>query len=58
MKPLLKKNALLLTVVDVENSESILREINRICLFNEFTLLLAFNFEQAAKYLTYLATSV
>ncbi len=58
MKPLLKKNALLLTVVDIENSESILREINRICLFNGFTLLLAFNFEQAAKYLTYLATSV
>lgn len=58
MKPLLRKNAILLTVVDIENSESILREINKICLFNEFTLLLAFNFEQAAKYLTYLATSV
>lgn len=57
MKPLIKKNAILLTVVDVENSETILREINRICLFNEFTLLLAFNFEQAAKYLSYLATT-
>lgn len=58
MKPLTKKDAILLTVVDIENSESILREINRICLFNEFTLLLAFNFEQAAKYLTYMATSL
>ncbi|CCH45376.1 DNA excision repair protein [Wickerhamomyces ciferrii] len=58
MKPLMKKDAILLTVVDIENSESILKELNRICLYNEFTLLLAFNFEQAAKYLTYMATSV
>lgn len=57
MKPLMKKNAILLCVVDVENSDSLLREINKLCLYSDFTLLLAFTYEQAAKYLTYLATS-
>jgi DNA excision repair protein ERCC-1 len=57
MKPLTKKNAILITVVDVENNETIMREINKACLYNEFTLLVAFTYEQAAKYLTYLATS-
>lgn len=57
MKALLKKNAILITVVDVENNETILREINKMCLYSDFTFLVAFTYEQAAKYLTYLATA-
>lgn len=56
MKPLVKKDAILLVVVDVENTETIMKEINKVCLYNEFTLLVAFSFEQAAKYLTSLAS--
>ncbi|CAH00616.1 DNA repair protein RAD10 [Kluyveromyces lactis] len=44
----------LLCVVDVENSEDILRELNKVCMFQGFTILLAFTFEQAGKYLTFM----
>lgn len=57
MKPLVRKNAVLITVVDVENHETILRDINKASLYNDFTLLVAFTYEQAAKYLTYMATA-
>lgn len=45
---------ILIFVVDDKNSEDILTEITKMCMFKGFTLLLAFNFEQAAKYLEYL----
>ncbi|AAS51568.1 ADL351Wp [Eremothecium gossypii ATCC 10895] len=45
---------ILLCVVDIEDSEDILKELNKTTMFNGFTMLLAFNFEQAAKYLVFL----
>ncbi|CAG61759.1 uncharacterized protein GVI51_L00143 [Nakaseomyces glabratus] len=52
MLPLKQNNDnILIFVVDDTNSEEILTTITKICLFNGFTLLLAFNFQQAAKYL-------
>ena len=55
MVPLSKNgNNILIFVVDDSNSEDILREITKFCIFNGFTLLLAFSFEQAAKYIEYL----
>lgn len=52
MLPLKQNNDnILIFVVDDTNSEDILTTITKICLFNGFTLLLAFNFQQAAKYL-------
>ncbi|QLG71691.1 hypothetical protein HG535_0C00400 [Zygotorulaspora mrakii] len=45
---------ILIFVVDDGNSEDILKDIAKLCMFKGFTLLLAFNFEQAAKYIEYL----
>ncbi|CCE90172.1 DNA repair protein RAD10 TDEL_0B00430 [Torulaspora delbrueckii] len=52
----LQKNGdnILIFVVDDTNSEDILKDITKLCMFNGFTLLLAFNFEQAAKYIEYM----
>lgn len=44
----------LLCVSDIENSEDILKELNKLCIFGGFTMLLAFSFEQAGKYLTFM----
>lgn len=44
----------LLCVVDIENSEDILKELNKLCMFEGFALLLAFTFEQAGKYLAFM----
>ncbi|CAR23756.1 DNA repair protein RAD10 [Lachancea thermotolerans CBS 6340] len=55
IQPLVKnKNNILICVVDVENSENILKDLNKACMFNGFALLLAFNFEQAAKYIIFM----
>ncbi|EJS42500.1 rad10p [Saccharomyces arboricola H-6] len=55
MQPLSKnENNILIFVVDDNNSEDTLNDITKLCMFNGFTLLLAFNFEQAAKYIEYL----
>ncbi|CAI4047572.1 hypothetical protein SKDZ_13G0420 [Saccharomyces kudriavzevii ZP591] len=55
MQPLSKnENNILIFTVDDNNSEDTLNEITKLCIFNGFTLLLAFNFEQAAKYIEYL----
>lgn len=48
------KSNILLCVVDIDNSEDILRYVNKICMFNDFTLLLAFTFDQAGKYLMFM----
>lgn len=55
----LQKNGdnILIFVVDDINSEDILKDLTKICMFQGFTLLLAFNFEQAAKYVEYLNSS-
>ncbi|QLL34669.1 hypothetical protein HG536_0H00440 [Torulaspora globosa] len=45
---------ILIFVVDDTNSEDILKDITKMCMFKGFTLLLAFNFEQAARYIEYL----
>ncbi|CDH11221.1 probable DNA repair protein RAD10 [Zygosaccharomyces bailii ISA1307] len=45
---------ILIFVVDDKNSEDTLTEITKMCMFKGFTLLVAFNFEQAAKYIEYL----
>ena len=47
---------ILLFVIDDNStrSEQALTEITKLCMFNGFTLLVAFNFEQAAKYIEYL----
>lgn len=45
---------ILIFVVDDKNSEDILTDITKLCMFKGFTLLVAFNFEQAAKYIEYL----
>lgn len=42
---------ILIFVVDDTNSEDILKDITKMCMFKGFTLLLAFNFEQAARYI-------
>ncbi|SCU90947.1 LAFA_0F01024g1_1 [Lachancea sp. 'fantastica'] len=55
IQPLVKlKNNVLICVVDVEHSENILKDLNKACMFNGFALLLAFNFEQAAKYIVFM----
>ncbi|CAI4035391.1 hypothetical protein SMKI_13G0390 [Saccharomyces mikatae IFO 1815] len=55
MQPLSKnENNILIFIVDDSNSEDTLNDITKLCMFNGFTLLLAFNFEQAAKYIEYL----
>ncbi|CCC69008.1 hypothetical protein NCAS_0C00180 [Naumovozyma castellii] len=48
------ENNILIFVVDDKNSEDTLRDITKMCMFNGFTLLVAFNFEQAANYIRYL----
>lgn len=45
---------ILIFVVDDTNSEDVLKDLTKLCMFKGFTLLLAFNFEQAAKYIEYL----
>lgn len=58
MKPLIHKDSILIFIIDVENNyDNILKDVNKLCLFNEFTLLVAFTFEEAAKYITFLALS-
>ena len=57
MGPLSSNNDnILLFVIDDNStrSEQALTEITKLCMFNGFTLLVAFNFEQAAKYIEYL----
>lgn len=55
MQPLSKnENNILIFIVDDNNPEDTLNDITKLCMFNGFTLLLAFNFEQAAKYIEYL----
>ncbi|SCV02008.1 LAME_0G19966g1_1 [Lachancea meyersii CBS 8951] len=55
IQPLVKlKNNVLICVVDVDNSENILKDLNKACMFNGFALLLAFSFEQAAKYIVFM----
>lgn len=57
MKPLSSnEDNILIFVVDdfATRSEQTLSEITKLCMFNGFTLLVAFNFEQAAKYIEYL----
>ncbi|CCE64519.1 hypothetical protein TPHA_0I00120 [Tetrapisispora phaffii CBS 4417] len=55
MTPLSKNdNNILIFVVDDSNSEDTLRELTKLCMFNGFTLLVAFSFEQSAKYIQYL----
>ncbi|CCF55735.1 hypothetical protein KAFR_0A03000 [Kazachstania africana CBS 2517] len=45
---------ILIFVVDTTNSEETLNELTKQCMFSGFTLLVVFNFEQAAKYIEYL----
>ncbi|SMN20473.1 similar to Saccharomyces cerevisiae YML095C RAD10 Single-stranded DNA endonuclease (with Rad1p) [Maudiozyma saulgeensis] len=55
MAPLSKDdNNILIFVVDSTNSEEAINDITKMCMFNGFTFLVAFNFEQAAKYIEYL----
>ncbi|CAB4252980.1 similar to Saccharomyces cerevisiae YML095C RAD10 Single-stranded DNA endonuclease (with Rad1p), cleaves single-stranded DNA during nucleotide excision repair and double-strand break repair [Maudiozyma barnettii] len=55
MAPLSKDdNNILIFVVDGTNSEEAINDITKMCMFNGFTFLVAFNFEQAAKYIEYL----
>lgn len=57
MGPLSSNNDnILLFVIDDNStrSEQALTEITKLCMFNGFTLLVAFTFEQAAKYIEYL----
>lgn len=55
MQPLVRNDTnILIFVVDDNNSDESLNEITKQCMFNGFTLLVAFNFEQAAKYIEYL----
>lgn len=55
MQPLQKGNdGILLFIIDDSNSEEPIAEITKRCMFGGFTLLLAFNFEQAARYIEFL----
>ncbi|VEU22779.1 DEKNAAC103825 [Brettanomyces naardenensis] len=42
----------LLALVDVENADDAMRELNKLCMFNNMTLVTAWSFEQCADYLT------
>ncbi|CDK30010.1 unnamed protein product [Kuraishia capsulata CBS 1993] len=44
----------LLVVVDIENTNDIVRELNKVCLFNDLSLLLAWSNEEASRFLTFL----
>lgn len=59
MKPLqLNNNNILLFVIDDDSkSEDTINDLTKLCIFNGFTMLVAFNFEQAAKYIEYLNNS-
>lgn len=58
MAPLAKEeDDILIFVVDDTNSDEAINEITKMCMFNGFTLLVAFNFEQAAKYIEHLNAS-
>ncbi len=43
---------LMLVLVDVESSDDSMRELNKLCLLNNLTLIAAWSFEQCADYLT------
>ncbi len=43
---------LMLVLVDVESSDDAMRELNKLCLLNNLTLIAAWSFEQCADYLT------
>ncbi|KAG7699896.1 hypothetical protein KL915_000585 [Ogataea haglerorum] len=47
-------NRILMVLVDVDNSNDSIRELNKLCLFNELNLVLAWSFQQCADYLTFL----
>lgn len=49
-----EEDDILIFVVDDSNSEESITDITKMCMFSGFTLLVAFNFEQAAKYIEYL----
>ena len=55
MKPLQQQNCILLILVDIEQHEQILKDLNRICLYNGFTILMGWNYEQCGKYVQFLA---
>lgn len=56
MKPLQTNynNILLFVIDDDSKSEDTINDLTKLCIFNGFTMLVAFNFEQAAKYIEYL----
>ncbi|KAG7896076.1 hypothetical protein KL905_004634 [Ogataea polymorpha] len=47
-------NRILMVLVDIDNSNDSIRELNKLCLFNELNLVLAWSFQQCADYLTFL----
>lgn len=55
MKPLQRQNCILLILVDIEQHEQILKELSRVCLYNGFTVLLGWTYEQCGKYIQFLA---
>lgn len=55
MKPLQRQNCILLILVDIEHHEQILKELSRVCMYNGFTILLGWTYEQCGKYIQFLA---
>ncbi|KAH3666336.1 hypothetical protein OGAPHI_004525 [Ogataea philodendri] len=49
-----RTNRILMTLVDIDNSDDAVRELNKVCLFNELNLVLAWSFSQCGDYLTFL----
>lgn len=49
------KNSILILVVDVENSDVIMKELSKICIYEGVTMLCAFGFQEAAKWILSLA---
>lgn len=47
----------LLALVDVENADDSMRELNKLCLFNDITLVTSWSFEQCAEYISALKQS-
>lgn len=44
----------LLCLVDVENNDEIVKELNKICLLNDLSLILLWSFDECANYINYL----
>lgn len=51
------RDSVMIVVVDVENSDVIMKELNRLCVYGGVTMLCAFGFAEAGKWIGALASA-